>query len=876
MATWLISRHPGAIDWIKQQGIPFDHHLSHLDATSQASIAAGDTVIGSLPVNLAAQICNLGAHYWHLSLLIPESMRGQELSADQLTTYQAQLQPFKINQTGDVSLSNIRQALTETATLSRTTQNEWLDKLFKAYIFNSANLTTAEQQADKLLDQARRLPGSSADFLAHLERIAKQGKHALNLAAALVQRIKQGYTEQELNDWIDKQSASQSQRIIRHLRITLNKQLAFKREKKQQFQANRHFKITLPHTTPVNGLHPQSIRALTPSNEWDIYIDETGTQFSTDARLLNETDSTLGRIIALILPQPNNLAPLNQSIHAVDLALEEIQSLLLNIMQSNAGILGATLKQDLLSDNWIAAIQQLIRWMLMMLPMDNAPTKVRIYIEQRKPFDNTQQLLALEETLSSELKVLLPERFNKLQLQLLLMDKAHPYNGYVDVIANCWGSSNSVKRQLLARTGWRGNCLLQSSQIAAIERLYQKISRQQLLAADDWFDLCQILENEPEHSLLHDMLQQAGRNSQNQPDLWREYLAEVQQRLKQKRFTPIGLNTALNWLNSYLEPQQELPLNVQLTLYSIQLAAENHLGHDSLFLVNKLLPLIKHLKDENAPLACQALLRIAVRSTHLFDFGATIPLIKQWLDYPVAVPGLLNHAKLHSTLGQLHAFLGQHQAAQLSFAQAISSLNLLADPEQRARELTQTTLYQAIHLQDIQHPDAVATTLALVEQHTQQSGLKAIERLARSESGSRFMHYLVLRLLIKNPALVDERHAYLAQATAWANDDGHPWPLINAYRAWLLVEQTQDNDTAQLYLQQAINQSVENQQPMLTWIGHCLHALGSSLMLPLTLPAETLPPAPQFPSSALSQLQQAADHQQRLAALQHVLPFNFH
>ena len=57
----------------------------------------GDTVIGTLPVNLAAQVCARGAAYWHLALEMPAKQRGQELSAEDLQALGATLQQFHIN-----------------------------------------------------------------------------------------------------------------------------------------------------------------------------------------------------------------------------------------------------------------------------------------------------------------------------------------------------------------------------------------------------------------------------------------------------------------------------------------------------------------------------------------------------------------------------------------------------------------------------------------------------------------------------------------------------------------------------------------------------------------------------------------------------------
>jgi CRISPR-associated protein Csx16 len=57
-------------------------------------IRAGDVVIGSLPVNLAAEACARGAVYRHLSLAIAAHDRGRELSAAELEDYNAVLETY--------------------------------------------------------------------------------------------------------------------------------------------------------------------------------------------------------------------------------------------------------------------------------------------------------------------------------------------------------------------------------------------------------------------------------------------------------------------------------------------------------------------------------------------------------------------------------------------------------------------------------------------------------------------------------------------------------------------------------------------------------------------------------------------------------------
>jgi CRISPR-associated protein Csx16 len=93
MTTYLVTRHPGTLQWMQQHGPAFDCHVAHLEP---ARIQPGDTVIGTLPVHLAARVSARGGKYWNLVLDTPAHWRGQELSAEQLNSVQAHLQEFHI------------------------------------------------------------------------------------------------------------------------------------------------------------------------------------------------------------------------------------------------------------------------------------------------------------------------------------------------------------------------------------------------------------------------------------------------------------------------------------------------------------------------------------------------------------------------------------------------------------------------------------------------------------------------------------------------------------------------------------------------------------------------------------------------------------
>lgn len=93
MSTYFVTRHPGARDWAIEEGYQIDAIVTHLDP---AIIQLGDLVIGSLPVNLAAEVCACGGRYLHLSLDLPPALRGRELSAEQMRACGARLEEYRV------------------------------------------------------------------------------------------------------------------------------------------------------------------------------------------------------------------------------------------------------------------------------------------------------------------------------------------------------------------------------------------------------------------------------------------------------------------------------------------------------------------------------------------------------------------------------------------------------------------------------------------------------------------------------------------------------------------------------------------------------------------------------------------------------------
>ncbi|SUO91293.1 CRISPR-associated protein Csx16 [Suttonella indologenes] len=94
MTVWFVSRHQGAIDWIAEQKLwQVDRVVPHL---AVEEINAGDVVLGTLPVHLAAQVCERGARFYFLQMPQSLAMRGSEFSAQEMREAGASLQAFDV------------------------------------------------------------------------------------------------------------------------------------------------------------------------------------------------------------------------------------------------------------------------------------------------------------------------------------------------------------------------------------------------------------------------------------------------------------------------------------------------------------------------------------------------------------------------------------------------------------------------------------------------------------------------------------------------------------------------------------------------------------------------------------------------------------
>jgi len=87
----IVTRHKGAIQWLKQRGFKGDI-LSHLDP---AKIQDGEVIVGVLPITLVKRLLDKQCTVYVLQLPnVPRKLRGQELTPEMMDRFGAKI--FKV------------------------------------------------------------------------------------------------------------------------------------------------------------------------------------------------------------------------------------------------------------------------------------------------------------------------------------------------------------------------------------------------------------------------------------------------------------------------------------------------------------------------------------------------------------------------------------------------------------------------------------------------------------------------------------------------------------------------------------------------------------------------------------------------------------
>jgi CRISPR-associated protein Csx16 len=95
MASYLVTRHAGAVAWARRHGIEAEWK-PHFEEADLAGVRPGDSVLGPLPVQLIAEVNARGGRYFNVEMRLAAEARGRELTADDMDRLGARLVEYRV------------------------------------------------------------------------------------------------------------------------------------------------------------------------------------------------------------------------------------------------------------------------------------------------------------------------------------------------------------------------------------------------------------------------------------------------------------------------------------------------------------------------------------------------------------------------------------------------------------------------------------------------------------------------------------------------------------------------------------------------------------------------------------------------------------
>ncbi|RKH29770.1 hypothetical protein D7V77_04890 [Corallococcus sp. CA041A] len=631
-----------------------------------------------------------------------------------------------------------------------------------------------------------------------------------------------------------------------------------------------------PTSTVRPGGAEHQIQRLKPSSRWTLLIDEGGAIPDDPAA---PAPGPRGRFVGLLVPEPAPLVPLKPGWHAMEQHdPRAIDAVVQTVLDAPVGVLGIEL--DALppsrANRWVTGVLELIHWVCRLLPMDGA-THLTVLIEQRGEFVAGTSWQAATAEMLRHLAEREPERYRQLGLNLRLVRKGDSeLNGYVDALAFTWTSTAGASQARLKQSRLREGCL-HAGNAHELRRSWEAFGGGHPLPGEQWRGLVRQPDAEVPGAIPHLLLARVREACLRDPGYWQELLDAVRAHMESKAVQLRELGREVEFLSSCMPQDRALKPLLRLAWLTARLEKANHSGEVDSQLDRELDALGSRLHDEAPTLVCQADLDRAVLATNRFDFPGATHALSRWKDTAPAIPGLRHWGRIQSSLGQHAAFAGLHAKAEELLGSALEAFARLSDDDVARAEQSQTATYLAIVTMDTPGapPERTRERVASVVPLTPDS----IQRMARgSGAQEKFAHHLMLRFLVLHGSQ-DERRVYLAEREAWRVREGHPWPLIELYRALLLHEAGAREEAASHLLTGVELALAGDQGPALAFIGLVMGLVGIQLGLPANWPIPdptrlrgALPCAPWGP---ITEALEGRWTRGPLALLEHSLPFNF-
>lgn len=598
-----------------------------------------------------------------------------------------------------------------------------------------------------------------------------------------------------------------------------------------------------PPDFDIHGRNPFFLKNLISSRQWTVLIDETGDLFDASAIEPGRTAETKrGKMVAVLVPQGSSLPRLDGGEHAADDKKDDVEERLGKLFATHprCGILGITLegmpKVSAAAVNyWYEALERCFDLVLRLTPLNgDGRTFFKFLVEARcdpDPVFLDSQNRMVQRTLHSSLCRLAranPSLESRIETSVSVEHKKMPvsdkdfsvWNGYVDSVANAWNGIRDVLKADLKAYGLPGRCLL-NGKTQNLTATMDALDAGDPVSAEQWSELLSAQKKDGPESLSAITLKKFAVRVRTDSALWTSLVEETRAHLDSRAVHLKHLSGQVVWLEENKPRGSELPKRLELLWLVIRLGESNHRGFTSSQLesvgvrVDDLRELVLELYEEDAPLCCWAVLHLAVQKTDAFLFADAESLVRTFLEWCAPVRavtseepsdriaqllgdpeaersvrtavGLENYGKLLSSLGQHAAFLGRPSESFPLFERAIGFFRKLSE-NGRDNE-TKTFAYACTALMD----DPRSTPDALRQCMERYLGGPLMEKIAvlavSDDSEFKYQHHILLRYLVSDFATRDERNAYLAHKSEWNTmEDGHPWELIEFYRAILLPE----------------------------------------------------------------------------------------
>lgn len=319
----------------------------------------------------------------------------------------------------------------------------------------------------------------------------------------------------------------------------------------------------------------QAIMNLEPSPSWTVLIDETGDHFLNNEQL--GQGSRLGKMVALLCPQNSDLPGLTPGWHAVE-NKPMLPSIIGNLLRSRCGVIGLTINElPLLNfDLWSGAIRTLMDLIVRLLPISGGTT-VTFLVEEHSGFtpeNGTAIMTELCNDIKLQLSRIDASRARQLTFEAKVISKMDsPYNGYVDAIANCWGSPRPESKALVKPL--IGPCLWQGDDKRDFQKFVDAVLRPGYPLPQEWSQLLADSADWPDNSLIRHYFAQLASQASQSPSLWESYLKETRQHLESKTTDSRLLARQLAWLKAAKPADTALSEELRRSWQALQLVEVN-------------------------------------------------------------------------------------------------------------------------------------------------------------------------------------------------------------------------------------------------------------------------------------------------------------